>query len=40
MALNAVFEASVVKMKGKLKFGKANTGVVQSLSFKLLKASC
>ena len=38
MAPKAVFEASVVNMKGRLKFGKAYTGVVQSLSFKLLKA--
>ena len=40
MTPKTVFEASVVNMKGRLKSVKANMGVVQSLSFKLLKASC
>ena len=39
MAPKAVFEANVVNMKERLKSGKANMGVAQSLSFKLLKAS-
>jgi len=40
MAPKAVFEACVVSIKGRLKSGKANRGVVQTLSLKLLKASC
>ena len=40
MAPNAVFEASVVKIKGKLKSGKVKTGVVQSFFFSFLNVSC
>ena len=40
MAPNAVFEASVVRIKGKVKSGNVNTGVVQILSFSFLNASC
>jgi len=40
MANTTTLEESVVKIKGSLKSGKANTGALQSLSFKLSKASC
>jgi hypothetical protein len=40
MATTATLEASVVRMKGSSKFGRASTGVVLRLFFISSKASC